>query len=210
MARLLSAGGVGGDVAEGQALRLRGAVRRAYSGAAERPRKKHAFPVGRAFAESLGYPEDLLADLPAVAVDAFAGVSNVAVFAAIPVGATVLDLGCGAGLDTLIAARRAGAEGREIGVDFSDSMLVRASQAGAALGLRVTFCRADAEHLPVEDASIDVGLVNGIFNLNPARTAIFHELARVVRPGGAVYAAELILREPPPPASQLTEADWFA
>jgi len=190
---------------------LRDGVWKAYSVAAERPQDDHPFPVGRHFAESLGYPEHLLADLPSVSVDAFSGVSNVAVFADIPVGSTVLDLGGGAGIDTLIGARRVGSKGRVIGVDFSDAMLARARQAAAEDGVdNVEFYQADAENLPVEDDLIDVALVNGIFNLNPARDAIFHELARVVRQGGTVYAAELILREPLPPEVQDSETNWFA
>lgn len=188
---------------------LRSKVCEAYSSAAVSPEDKHPFPVGRAFAESLGYPGALLDSLPSVAVEAFAGVSNVSLFATIPEGAKVLDLGCGAGLDSLIAARRVGASGQVIGVDFSTSMLDRARQAAAAAGMEnVSFERADAEHLPVPDGSIDVALVNGIFNLNPARSAIFDELARVVRRDGAVYAAELILIGPPPPNQN--DADWFA
>lgn len=179
---------------EEQSCMLTDAVRKAYSAAAERPREKHAFPVGRSFAESLGYPVELLDSLPAVCAEAFAGVSNVSVFAEIPAGSRVLDLGCGAGLDAMIAARRCGPGGRVIGVDFSDTMLDRArSAAGEAGLLNVEFHAADATRLPVSDSSIDVALVNGIFNLNPDRDGIFRELARVVRPGGAVYAAELIL-----------------
>jgi arsenite methyltransferase len=87
---------------------VRDRVQQAYSDAGNSPDNEHAFPIGRDFAESLGYPRALLSDLPAVASEAFAGVSNVSVFAEIPLGATVLDLGCGAGLDTLIAARRVG------------------------------------------------------------------------------------------------------
>ncbi|MBI3625608.1 MAG: methyltransferase domain-containing protein, partial [Candidatus Rokubacteria bacterium] len=109
--------------------RLRDAVRGAYSAAADRPDVKHPFPVGRAFAASLGYPSDLLASVPSGCVDAFAGVSNVAIFADTPQGARVLDLGCGAGLDSLIAARRVGVHGRVIGIDFSDEMLARARKA---------------------------------------------------------------------------------
>ena len=191
-------------------LELRSAVQLAYSAAAERPSEKHAFPVGRVLAERLGYPAESLDTLPAVSVEAFAGVSNVAVFASIPAGAVVLDLGCGAGLDSLIAARRVGPSGRVVGVDFSDAMLARARQGAGILGLSVTFCRGDAERIPLESGSIDVALVNGIFNLNPARTQIFQELARVVRPGGSVYAAELILREAVTTSGTFTEAEWFA
>lgn len=194
----------------GVSLQLRSAVQKAYSAAAEKPLEKHAFPVGRVLAEQLGYPAEWLETLPPISVEAFAGVSNVAVFAAIPAGATVLDLGCGAGLDSLIAARRVGEGGRVIGIDFSDSMLARARQAAAVFGVAVTFFRGDAEDLLLESATVDVALVNGIFNLNPARAQIFRELARVVRPGGSVYGAELILREAVSKPGHFTEAEWFA
>jgi len=191
-------------------LQLRSAVRRAYSAAAERPTEKHAFPVGRVLAERLGYPAELLDTLPPVSVDVFAGVSNVSISATIPAGSTVLDLGCGAGLDSLIAARRVGPSGRVIGIDFSESMLGRARRAVTLSGVNVMPCRADAEHLPLAAASVDVALVNGIFNLNPARSQIFQELARVVRPEGAVFAAELILMEAVAKPDHFTEAQWFA
>jgi arsenite methyltransferase len=194
-----------------QVQHLRDGVRQAYSAAAENPQAEHPFPVGQQFAESLGYPPGLLANLPADAVQAFAGVSNVAVFADIPEGATVLDLGCGAGLDSLIAANRVGPTGRVIGIDFSESMLARARQAATEAGLNnIEFHQVDAEALFLEDASIDVALANGIFNLNPARDLIFRELARVVRTEGAVYGAEIILREPLPPEEQASETNWFA
>ncbi|MBI3779804.1 MAG: methyltransferase domain-containing protein [candidate division NC10 bacterium] len=134
-----------------------------------------------------------------------------AIFAEIPAGTTVLDLGCGAGLDSLIAAERVGPRGRVIGVDFSEAMLARARQSAAEVGVgHVEFYQADAEKLPIEDGLIDVALVNGIFNLNPERDEIFGELARVVRQGGEVYAAELILHEPLPPEILDSEANWFA
>jgi SAM-dependent methyltransferase len=194
-----------------KAQQLREGVRQAYSAAAEDPQAKHPFPVGRQFAESVGYPPHLLAGLPAAAVDAFAGVSDVSIFADLPEGATVLDLGCGSGLDALIAARKVGPAGRVIGVDFSETMLARACRAAAEAGIgNVEFRRADAESLWLEDASMDVGLVNGIFNLNPARASIFSELARVMRPGGVVYAAEIVLRELLPPEVQESETNWFA
>ena len=190
---------------------LRTKVRDAYSAAALHPAYEHVFPVGLQFARSLGYPADVLAGLPAQCVEAFTGVSNVSIFADIREGGTVLDLGCGAGLDSLIAAKRAGSAGRVIGVDFSAAMLARAQRAAQDAGIHnAVFCQAGAEALPLRDGTITVALVNGIFNLNQAREAIFRELARVVKPGGAVYAAELILREPLPQHSQRDEKDWFA
>ena len=193
------------------AHQLRGGVRDAYSAAAKTPQDEHAFQVGRAFAESLGYPHDLLETLPAVCVEAFAGVSNVAVFAAIPPGAMVLDLGCGAGLDSLIAARRVGPNGKVVGVDFSETMLDRARRAAAEAGAsNVEFRLADAEALPLQDRSADAAIVNGIFNLNPNRDAIFGELARVVRPDGEVFVAELILIEPLPEDERASLTNWFA
>jgi arsenite methyltransferase len=167
--------------------------------------------VGRRFAESIGYPPELLANLPAVSVEAFAGASNVAVIADIPPGATVLDLGCGAGMDSLLAASKTGLSGWVIGVDFSKSMIDRARRGASEAGLsNVEFREADAERLPLADASVDVAMVNGIFNLNPMRDAILRELARVVRLGGVVFAAELILGEALPKTETVDEANWFA
>ena len=193
-----------------KARTLREGVRQSYSEVANKPRHKHPFPVGRAFAESVGYPSDLLESLPAVSVDVFAGVSNVVVFAAIPPGATVLDLGCGGGLDSLIAAQRTGPRGKVIGVDFSDAMLARARQGALEAEFdNVEYYLGDAEGLPIEDASVDVALVNGILNLNQARSSIIQELARVMKLGGSVYAAELILREALPQEVQADETNWF-
>ncbi len=90
-------------------------------------------------------------------------------------------------------------------------MLAYARQAAAEAGAdNVEFYQADAENLPIEGGSVNIALVNGIFNLNPKREAIFLELSRVVRQGGAVYAAELVLKEPLPPEIQESEANWFA
>ncbi len=191
--------------------RLYQGVRKEYSAAAENPSNQHPFPVGRAFAESIGYPKELLDSLPTSASDAFAGVSNVSLFADIPEGSAVLDVGCGAGLDSLIAARKTGAKGWVIGIDFSPSMLDRARGSAQEAGLKNTeFRECAAEQLPLSDGQIDVALVNGIFNLNPNRDGIFAELARVVHKGGCVYAAELILIKPIANSSPPTEDAWFA
>ena len=190
---------------------LRDGVYKAYSAVAETPQAEHPFAVGREFAERLGYPSELLDQLPAESTEAFTGVSTVSLFAEIHSGATVLDVGCGAGLDSLIAAQRVGKNGKVIGVDFSEAMLARARAAGMKTKTRnIEFRQSSAELLPVDDSSVDVAMVNGIFNLNPSREKIFAELARVMKTGGVVYSAEMILREPLPPDMQMDENDWFA
>jgi len=187
----------------------RESVRDAYSSAAKEPSLEHAFPVGREFALSLGYPAGLLARLPDAAVGAFSGVADMST-SEILRGSTVLDMGCGAGMDSLIASRRTGPEGRVIGIDFSPAMIGRAAGAATEDALsNVAFVLGSAEALPVRDRWADVALVNGIFNLNIDRDAIFAELARTVRPGGTAYAAELVLREPHDTQGD-DPASWFA
>src|SRR2546429_9572607 len=149
--------------------RLCEAVRNAYSSAARQPEGTHPFPVGREFAASLGYPPGLLDSSPSVAVEAFAGVSNVAVFADIPEGANILDLGCGAGLDALIAAGRVGARGRVLGVDFSEAMLARARRAAVGGGADKLYgCPAGPARVPVSPGWIALGVVKRKFYLDPA------------------------------------------
>lgn len=190
---------------------LRAKVNGAYSAAATRPEQKHPFPIGRELAQDLEYPSEVLDDVPQPSVEAFAGVSNVSLFADLPVGATVLDLGCGAGMDSIIAARRVGPTGRVIGIDFSEAMLARARAAKALVNLpHLQFRQCDAECVPLADKSIDVALVNGIFNLNPKRKEIFSELARVLRPHGRAYVAELVLTTPLPEGDHASESNWFA
>jgi SAM-dependent methyltransferase len=191
---------------------IRNRVRDAYSSAADNPTDKHRFPVGRWFAESIGYSKDILDNIPDVAIESFAGVSNVPVFAEIPEGATVLDIGCGAGLDCLISAQKTGPKGKVIGVDFSESMLKRAQLAAAEAGYNnIEFHCADAENLPVDNASIDIVLANGIFNLTPKRDKIFSEISRVLHPEGAVYSAELILTEEPQDEKMVCDLkDWLS
>jgi arsenite methyltransferase len=187
--------------------RLREEVRQEYSAIARSPGSQHRFPVGRALAEGVGYLPDWLDSLPVVAVDAFAGVSCLPCFAEVDQSTAVLDLGCGAGLDSLVLARSARSV---LGVDFSREMLTRARRAAATAGVsNVDFNVGDAEAVPAPDASIDVAVVNGIFNLNPQRERIFENLARVLRPGGRAYAAELILERPMPPARVTDPGDWF-
>lgn len=190
---------------------LRTGVQAVYSHVADAPAEEHPFKVGRAFAEGLGYPAEWLNRVPTKSVEAFTGVSCVSVFAELPAGAQVLDVGCGAGLDSIIAGWRVGPSGQVLGIDFSEPMLARARASAEEAGLsHVRFEPGEAERLPVGTASVDVALVNGIFNLNPARAHIMRELARVVKPGGALFCAELILKEPLTSQEQANLANWFS
>ena len=186
------------------------AVRQSYSRAADDPAGKHPFPVGRDFSESVGYPVHILDALPAATVNAFVGVSNVSIFADIPKGSTVLDVGCGSGLDSLIAAGKAGPSGTVIGVDFSESMLQKAREAAEVAGVEIEFHCCDASQTPLEEGSIDVILVNGIFNLNPKREKIFAEMNRLLKTGGRVYAAELVLTSSIRRKGLRNLDDWFS
>lgn len=184
------------------AISLRNGVKAAYSEAARRPVEKHPFPVGREFAESVGYPADWLDELPPGPAEVFAGVSNVGMRAPVAPGMTVMDLGCGGGLDSHVLLRRMGGAGRIFGIDFSEDMLRRTSGIPAI--------SAAGEGLPLRDCSLDLAVVNGIFNLNPFRDRIFKELARVLRPGGRVFGAELVLNRELPVTFRAGEANWFS
>jgi arsenite methyltransferase len=187
---------------------LREKVRIAYGRIAGDPRAEHPFNVGRGVAERAGYTPAMLSPIPEASVDAFAGISCLPCFAEIPAGARVLDLGCGAGLDSLLVAARAASV---VGVDFSIAMLAIAQSSADAMGLaNVEFLEGDAESIPVPTGSVDLAVVNGIFNLNPDRAEIFKELARVVHPGGVVLAAELILKGPLPAGAESSESDWLS
>lgn len=184
---------------------LHNQVRAAYSAIALAPDHNRLFSCGRELAEDVGYPVDVLDRLPVAAIEAFCGVGDVSLWAHIQPGDLVLDVGCGAGLDTLLAAGRAA---KVVGVDFSLEMLQRAQRCveKSDLAGKITLLKAEVQSLPLLDASMDVALVNGLFNLNPFREEAFRELARVLRPGGVVYASELVLREPALPGA---ETNWF-
>ena len=199
------------QIDQAQSHDLLGRVRDAYSDAATNPQGGHPFPMGYDFAVSVGYPEDLLDGLPESSVDRFTGVSNVSVFAEIPAKSTVLDFGCGSGTDSLIAAVKTGPDGRVYGVDFSPSMLFHARNGATETGsTNVEFREAEGQSIPFADGAFDVVLVNGIFNLNPDRDGLFRELARVVRPGGVLYCAEIILREPMDDEERSGLSNWFS
>jgi arsenite methyltransferase len=173
---------------------LREEIRKTYTDVSTAPEQQFIFPTGRAWAQELGYPEAELARVPEATVESFAGVANHWALGVIEPGSVVLDLGCGAGTDLLIAAQMTGAAGRVIGVDMTATMLERARQSATEMGLtNVELHESLIEALPLDDASIDVVISNGVIDLVPDKDAVFDEIDRVLRPGGRLQLADVII-----------------
>jgi SAM-dependent methyltransferase len=171
-------------------------VQTVYSRVAAEPDGAFHFHRGPQYAAArLGYEAAELAALPADVTASFAGVGNPHGIERIEEGAVVLDIGCGAGTDLLLAARRVGPLGR-IGVDMTEAMRRRAAAGAEACGLTHVDVRAgDATSLPVEDQSIDVVISNGVLNLVPDKPRALAEIARVLKPGGRAQIADIVIGE---------------
>jgi SAM-dependent methyltransferase len=173
---------------------LRAEIRRTYTDVSTEPDQEFIFPTGRAWAQALGYPKPELARVPDATVESFAGVANHWLLGRIDPGSVVLDLGCGAGTDLLIAAQMTGPAGRAIGVDMTTAMLERARASADAMGMRsVELHEALIESLPVEDASVDVVISNGVIDLLPDKEVVLDEIDRVLRPGGRLQLADVVI-----------------
>jgi ubiquinone/menaquinone biosynthesis C-methylase UbiE len=158
------------------------------------PAKAFIFPTGRAWAEDLGYPQPELSHVPEATVESFAGVANPFVLGRIEDGAAVLDLGCGAGTDLLIAAQMVGPEGSVTGVDMTPSMLARARASADEMGIAdLALHESLIETLPLEDESVDVVISNGVIDLVPDKDLVFGEIDRVLRPGGRLQIADVVI-----------------
>jgi len=177
--------------------RLRAEVQTMYSRVAAAPDGEFHFHRGPAYASTrLGYDAEELAALPLDVTSSFAGVGNPHAIDRIPAGAVVVDIGCGAGTDLLVAAMRTGPTGRAIGVDMTEAMRRRATEGAAACGLTNVDVRpGDATRLPLDDASVDVVISNGVLNLVPEKERAVAEIARVLKPGGRVQIADIIIGE---------------
>jgi SAM-dependent methyltransferase len=172
---------------------LRDEIQKTYTEVSTEPEQGFIFPTGRAWAEDLGYPSEL-ARVPEETARSFAGVANPFSLGRIEPGQVVLDLGCGAGTDLLVAAQMVGPEGRAIGVDMTPAMLERARQSAAAMGLaNVELHESLIESLPLPDESVDVVISNGVIDLVPDKDAVFSELDRVLRPGGRLQLADVVI-----------------
>jgi SAM-dependent methyltransferase len=175
---------------------LKSEIQKTYASLSAEPEKDFLFPSGRSWAEDLGYPGEL-ANVPEQAVESFAGVANPWQLGRLAPGERVLDLGSGAGTDSLIAAQMVGAEGSVTGIDMTPEMLAKARGAAAAMGVEnVEFVEAEAERLPFADESFDVVISNGVIDLIPDKDAVFSELFRVLAPGGRMQIADVTIQRP--------------
>lgn len=174
------------------------AVAERYGRVAVSPGDIFGFPVGRKFAESVGYDAALLDRLPRGMWESFTGAGDPQSFVDARAGETVLDLGCGAGLDLFLYAQKVGPTGRLIGLDLSDSMLAKSRDNLAALGVtNVEWLHAAADAILLPDKSVDLVTANGIFNLSPDKDAVMREVARMLKPGGRTIFAEIVLKSEP-------------
>jgi arsenite methyltransferase len=190
---------------------LRAEIQAIYARVAASPDGEFHFHRGPEYAASiLGYDATELAALPPEVTSSFAGIGNPHAVGRIPEGSVVLDVGCGAGTDLLLAALRTGPGGRAIGVDMTEAMRLRAAQGAAARGLtNVDVLQGDATRLPVDSASVDVVISNGVLNLVPEKRRAIAEVARVLKPGGRVQIADIVIGEVLP-ESALRDVDLWA
>lgn len=175
---------------------LKNEIKKTYACVSNEPTTDFVFPTGRSWAEDLGYPPEL-ANVPDGAAESFAGVANPWQLGRLSPGERVLDLGSGAGTDSLIAAQMVGPAGRVVGIDMTTEMLAKARAAATAMGMaNVEFVESEAEQLPFPDASFDVVISNGVIDLIPDKDAVFVELHRVLVSGGRLQIADVTIQSP--------------
>jgi len=179
--------------------RLRQAIQDEYAEVAACPTKGFHFHTGRRLAGMLGYDLAVVDRLPEIAVESFAGVGNPFALGQLRPAEVVVDVGCGSGFDCLIAADQVGPTGRVIGIDMTEAMLAKARFNAAARGTtNVEFRHGLVEEIPLPDESVDVVISNGVINLCPDKEAAYREIYRVLKPGGRLQIADIIVQRDVP------------
>jgi SAM-dependent methyltransferase len=182
---------------------LRGAIREEYETVAEEPQRGFHFHTGRPLARMLGYEESWLEDIPEVSVESFAGTGNPFSLGPIRPGERVVDVGSGAGIDSLIAAHMVGPNGHVVGVDMTPAMVRKARRAADEAGVEsVEFREGYGEALPVPDDWAHVLISNGVLNLMPDKEAALQEMARVLRPDGRLQIADILVEKAVPDSAK--------
>ena len=190
---------------------LRREVQHKYTEVAAQPDQTFHFHHGRPLAEMLGYPMAQVDTMPPQAVESFAGVGNPLALGPLHPGETVLDVGSGGGFDCFIAGQSVGPGGKVIGVDMTEAMLEKSRATARQMGLnQVEFRHGFVEELPVPDASIDVVMSNGVINLCPDKYKVFAEIFRVLKPGGRLYLADIVVHKPVPDGAKANVDLWTA
>ena len=183
--------------------KLRNDIHEKYAKVAADPSASHHFHTGRPLAERLAYPSEVLDHFPEQVIATFAGVGNPFAIGEIRPGETVLDVGCGAGFDCMVASEKVGPTGKVIGVDMTEEMLAKARGNAELMGAeQVEFRSGLAEAIPVEDGSVDVVISNGVVNLCPDKPAVYREMYRVLRPGGRLMMADVVVQREVPDAAK--------
>lgn len=173
------------------------------------PQAKQRHPTGPASAKRLGYDEAEIDAMPANVTESFCGVGNPLALGELRPGETVLDIGCGAGLDMILAARRVGLPGRVVGVDMIEPMIEKAKVNAVATGVtNAEFHHGEADRLPMADGSVDVVISNGVFNLCFDKPKVLTEVFRVLRPGGRIQMADILLDDGVTPQQVERKGTW--
>jgi SAM-dependent methyltransferase len=178
---------------------LRAAIRAEYQEVAESPEKGFHFHTGRPLARLLGYQDAWMDGIPEASIESFAGTGNPFSLGELQAGESVVDVGCGAGIDSLIGAKMVGPEGQVVGVDMTPAMLYKAQGAAAESGLEnVQFRQGYGEALPVPDGWADVVISNGVLNLMPDKAAGLGEMARVLKQNGRLQIGDILVQKAVP------------
>jgi arsenite methyltransferase len=182
---------------------LREAIREEYVQVAKNPDGGFHFHTGRTLTRIVGYQPDWLEGIPETAVASFAGTGNPFSLGVLRSGERVVDVGCGAGIDSLIAARMVGDDGYVVGVDMTPAMLERAKRAADEMdATSVEFREGYMEALPVPDGWADVVISNGVLNLTPDKAKVVGEMVRLLKPGGRLQIGDIAIDKPVPEAAK--------
>lgn len=188
---------------------LRDAISKEYEIVAAEPDHGFHFHIGRPLTKLLGYKDEWLEGIPETSIESFAGTGNPFSLGEIVPGERVVDIGSGAGIDSLVAGKKVGPSGQVIGVDMTEAMLAKARTALEESGMtQVEFKKGYAEELPVEDEWADVVISNGVFNLMPGKVAAMQEWFRVLRPGGRLQLGDIMVQKEVPADAKLDIDLW--
>ena len=189
--------------------RLTQAIQEEYAAVARDPGRGYHFHTGHPLASMLGYHDDWLEGLPEGSIASFAGTGNPFRIGQLQPGERVVDVGSGAGLDSLIAAKMVGPDGQVIGIDMTPAMLAQARKSVRETGAgHVEFREGLAESLPIPDSWADVVISNGVLNLAPDKDAALREMARVLKPGGRLQIGDILVQKPVPESAKRDISLW--